>query len=100
MQKERYGYWVGGVNARRDLNVQEHLIWEIVKRAKSEGFKKLDLGEPTQRTSLFKAKFDPVLEPYCTVERMDTLYNSVNFARKKLSRAKKHVSNALLGAHL
>jgi predicted N-acyltransferase len=100
MQKERYGYWIGGVNARKDLNVQEYLIWELVKQAKSEGFKKLDLGGGVEHISRFKSKFDPVLEPYCTVEKRDTLYNSVNFARKKLSGAKKLVSNALPGAHL
>jgi lipid II:glycine glycyltransferase (peptidoglycan interpeptide bridge formation enzyme) len=72
MQKERYAYWIGGVNVRKDLHVQEYLMWEVIKRAKSEGFKKLDLGEPTQRTSRFKAKFDPVLEPYCFVEKTDT----------------------------
>ena len=44
MQKERYGYWIGGVNARKDLGVNDYLMWEVVQRAKSEGFKKLDLG--------------------------------------------------------
>ena len=29
----------------RTCSVNEYLIWEVVKRAKSEGFKKLDLGE-------------------------------------------------------
>jgi len=95
MQKERYGYWIGGVNARKDLSVQEYLIWEIVKQAKSDGFKKLDLGEPTQRTSRFKAKFDPVLEPFCFVQKTDTAGKPVYFAWKKLSQAKKRVSYAL-----
>ena len=44
MQKERYCYWIGNANARKDLGVNEYLIWEVIKRAKSEGFKKLDLG--------------------------------------------------------
>jgi hypothetical protein len=100
MQKERYGYWIGGVNARKDLNVQEHLVWEIIQRAKLEGFKKLDLGEPTQRTSLFKSKFDPVLEPYCIVERMNTLAEIDDFVYKTLSKAKTLASHALRRAHL
>jgi hypothetical protein len=99
MQKERYCYWIGGVNVRKDLSVQEYLIWEIVKRAKSEGFKKLDLGEPTQPTSRFKSKFDPVLEPFCFVERTNTRGKPVYFAYQKLSRAKKLVSGALPRAH-
>jgi hypothetical protein len=85
MQKERYGYWIGNVNARKDLSVNDYLIWELVKRAKSEGFKKLDLGAGgTETLSRFKSKFDPVLEPYCIVKKSDTRYTISNFAYKKL----------------
>ena len=83
MQKERYGYWIGNVNARKDLSVTDYLIWEVVQRAKSEGFKKLDLGETDARLSRYKAKFDPVLEPFCFVEKTDTLGKTVNFAYEK-----------------
>jgi hypothetical protein len=110
MQKERYGYWIGGVNALRDVGVNEYLIWEVVKRAKSEGFKKLDLGESDARISQYKVKFDPVLEPICYVERIDTLGKAVFFAHnklvwtmpwtKKLRWAKKLVSGALPRVHL
>jgi len=30
MQKERYGYWIGNVNARKDLSVTDYLIWEVI----------------------------------------------------------------------
>jgi hypothetical protein len=99
LQKERYCYWIGGVSARKDLSVQEYLLWEIVQRAKSEGFKKLDLCEPTQPTSRFKSKFDPVLEPFCFVERTNTRGKPVYFAYQKLSWAKKLISGALPRAH-
>jgi len=89
MQKERYGYWIGNVNARRDLSVTDYLIWEVIRRAKSEGFKKLDLGEGDARVSPYKVKFDPVLEPFCFVERIDTLVKTLNFAWKTLGWAKK-----------
>jgi hypothetical protein len=88
MQKERYGYWIGGVNARKDLNVNDYLTWEIAKRAKSEGFKKLDLGPSDQRLLRYKTKFDPVLEPFLVVERTDTLAKIGDFAYKKLSAAR------------
>jgi hypothetical protein len=91
MQKERYGYWIGGVNARKDLNVQEYLIWEIIQRAKSEGFRKLDLGPPTQRTSLFKSKFNPVLEPFCIVEKDDALGKIARFTYPMLVGARLRV---------
>jgi hypothetical protein len=107
MQKERYGYWIGNVSARRDLSVTDYLIWELVKRAKSDGFKKLDLGETDSRLSRYKAKFDPVLEPFCYVWKTDTLGKAVNFAfkkkeswGKKVSWAKKQVSDAFPRAHL
>ncbi len=54
--------------------MNEYLDWEVAKRAKSEGFKKLDLGAGVENLSIYKAKFDPVLEPYCIVERTDTLW--------------------------
>jgi hypothetical protein len=76
MQKERYGIWIGLVNARKDLHVNEYLVWEIVRRAKSEGFKKLDLGEDDNRLFRYKTKFDPVLDPFWTLDKADTLYNS------------------------
>jgi len=99
MQKERYSWWIGGASARKDLSVNDYLIWEIVQRAKSEGFKKLDLGESDARISPYKAKFDPVLEPFCFVERANTRGKPVYFAYQKLSWAKKLVSGALPGAH-
>jgi hypothetical protein len=100
MQKERYCAWIGGVNARKDtLSVNEYLIWELVQRAKSEGFKKLDLGEPDARISSNKAKFDPVLEPFCFVERTNTKGKPVYFAYQKLSGAKKLISGAISRAH-
>ena len=90
MQKERYCFWIGNVSARKDLSGNDYLIWEVVKRAKSEGFKKLDLGESDARLVRYKAKFDPVLEPFCGVERTDTLGKTFNFAfNKKGGLAKK-----------
>jgi hypothetical protein len=106
-RKERYGYWIGNVNARKDLSVTDYLIWGVVRRAKSEGFKKLDLGPSDARLARYKAKFNPVLEPFCFLERTDTLGKTVNFAfkkkeswAKKLTGAKKLVSDALPRAHL
>ncbi len=71
MQKERYAIWIGLVNPSKVRGVTEYLVWEVVKRAKSEGFKKLDLGEPGP--ARFKSKFDPVLEPFCYVSKSDAL---------------------------
>ena len=83
MQKERYGLWIGMVNVRKDLQVIEYLNWEIVKRAKSEGFKKLDLGVSDAGPARYKSKFNPSLEPFWTLNKTDMLHK-IYFAYKKL----------------
>jgi hypothetical protein len=83
MQKERYGYWIGLVNASKFRGVNEYLLWEVVRGAKSKGFKKLDLGPSDAGPSLFKSKFDPVLEPFWSLKKTDTLHK-IYFAYKKL----------------
>ena len=84
LREERYAHWIGNVNARRDLGgVNEYLVWEIVQRAKSNGFKKLDMGTSNERLSPFKSKFNPVLEPYCYVEKSDALGKISKFACSK-----------------
>jgi lipid II:glycine glycyltransferase (peptidoglycan interpeptide bridge formation enzyme) len=100
MQKERYCYWIGNVSARKDLSVNDYLMWEVIQQAKSEGFKKLDLGGATKRLSRFKSKFDPVLEPYCIVERRDMLRKIGDFANKTLNEAKMLALHSLRRAHL
>jgi hypothetical protein len=84
MQKERYGYWIGNVNVRKDLSVTDYLIWEVARRAKSEGFKKLDLGEGD--FSVYKAKFDPLLEPFWSLRKADVLYETGLRVKQSLRR--------------
>jgi lipid II:glycine glycyltransferase (peptidoglycan interpeptide bridge formation enzyme) len=85
LREDRYAYWIGGVNARRDLRTNEFLVWEVIQHAKSEGFKTLDLiGADSQRLSTFKSKFDPVLEPYCYVEKTDALGKMAKFVYARL----------------
>jgi predicted ATP-grasp superfamily ATP-dependent carboligase len=53
--------------------------------AKSEGFKTLDLtGADSQRLSMFKSKFDPVLEPFCYVDKTNALGKIAKFVFTKL----------------
>jgi Acetyltransferase (GNAT) domain len=89
MQKERYGAWIGGFSARRELGVNEYLDWEVAKRAKSEGFKKLDLGSSDEGPDRYKAKFDPLLEPFWTLEKTDALYRIGLRAMRSLRGLKK-----------
>jgi len=93
LQKERYHWWIGGVNIRKDLSAVDYLIWEIAKRAKSEGFKKLDLGEDVPCLS-YKTKFDPILEPFLTLKKADMLYKSGLKVKQILRWRPKHESSS------
>ena len=86
LREDRYGYWIGNVNARRDLSTNDFLIWEVIQHAKSEGFKTLDLFGmfDSQSLSSFKLKFDPMLEPYCYVDKADALGKIALFVDSKL----------------
>jgi hypothetical protein len=88
LREGRYGYWIGNVNARKDLSTNEFLIWEVIQHAKSEGFKTLDLigADGPQRLNMFKSKFDPALEPYCYVEKTDALGRTALFVYSKYSK--------------
>jgi lipid II:glycine glycyltransferase (peptidoglycan interpeptide bridge formation enzyme) len=83
MQKEQYAVWIGGSSANRGLSVNEYLDWEVVQRAKSEGFKKLDLGVWDVGFSPYKAKFDPMVEPFCSLNKTDMLYK-IYYVYKKI----------------
>ena len=87
MQKERYGLWIGMVNVRKDLQANEYLIWEIVKRAKSEGFKRLDLGVSDAGPARYKSKFNPILEPFWTLNKTDTRHKIYSAYKKLRSRS-------------
>jgi type IV secretory pathway protease TraF len=91
LREDRYGYWIGNVNARRDLSTNEFLVWEVIQHAKSKGFKKLDLFGMLDPESLsrFKSKFDPVLEPFCSVDKTDALYKIYSLVYSKLSMPRK-----------
>ena len=86
LHEDRYGYWIGNVNARKDLRTNEFLIGGVIQHAKSEGFATLDLIDAMDPPSLarFKSKFDPVLEPYCAVDKANALGKTVRFGYGKL----------------
>jgi lipid II:glycine glycyltransferase (peptidoglycan interpeptide bridge formation enzyme) len=83
MQKEQDAVWIGGARSDWDFSVNEYLDWEVVQRAKSEGFKKLDLGVWDVGFSPYKAKFDPMVEPFCTLNKTDKLYK-IYYVYKKI----------------
>jgi len=89
MQKERYGLWIGMVNVRKDLQLIEYLDWKIVKRAKSEGFKKLYLGACDAGPAQYKSKFNSLLEPFWTLNKRTrctrSILHTISFGVDKVS---------------
>jgi hypothetical protein len=84
--EDRYGLWIGGVNARKNLKTDEFHLWEVIQHAKAEGFKTLELGGVGPKSlSMHKSKFDPVLEPNCYVEKTDALGKIAGFVYTKLA---------------
>ena len=81
------GRWMGGVRTDRgaELPTNDLLDWHVMADGLERGLSTYDLvGGQTQRINRYKAKFDPTLVPYYSIERskwgMGTiahLYNAV-----------------------
>ncbi len=81
------GRWMGGVRTDRDVDVplNDLLDWTIMRDAHDRGLETYDLvGGETRRINRYKAKFNPDLESYYSLERgswsmrtLAHLYNSV-----------------------
>ena len=95
IQKERYAFWIGGVNVSNGPGVNEYIDWEVVKKAKLEGFKKLDFGGGARNLSMYKSKFDPVLEPFWTLKKADTLYK-IGLRVKQSLRRRTYANRAIV----
>lgn len=69
--------WMGGIKtqALRNLKIytNEYMIWESIKKAKNDGYKKFDWGGGTKTISQFKSKFNPTLETNFTLYKRDNL---------------------------
>ena len=81
------GRWMGGVRTDRDTDIPTNdlLDWAVMADARDRGLSTYDLvGGQTRRINRYKAKFNPSLVPYYSIERgkwgMGTLahlYNAV-----------------------
>lgn len=61
--KDRFTHWLGNVRATEVTGVNEYINWELIKMAKTNGYKKFVIsGAGTRRLCQFKSKFNPSLE--------------------------------------
>ncbi len=87
--KNRLVFWKGWVSLDKSIHSNEYLTWEFIKKAKSEGFTKLEIqGANTKRLCLFKSKFNPSLEMSFSLYKKDSFgklaeWAYLNFMKKK-----------------
>jgi hypothetical protein len=70
----RFMFWMGWVNLDKKIHGNEYATWEFLKMKKEEGYSEFEIaGGNTRRLCLFKSKFNPDLEFYYTIEKMNSL---------------------------
>ena len=95
--KKHYISWIGNVAMQKDLNVNEFFYWEMIKKAKSEGYRTFEnYGTIDKRLNNFKSKFNPTLEPCFYVVKKDGLYRTVELSYNAVSRVA-NVPKAIMG---
>lgn len=71
---QRLVFWKGGVNLNKEIHSKEFLTLELIKKAKEERFRELELqGANIERIARYKSKFNPRIEQSFTIEKADLL---------------------------
>jgi lipid II:glycine glycyltransferase (peptidoglycan interpeptide bridge formation enzyme) len=84
--KKHYMSWMGNVAMQKKLNVNEYFYWEMIKKAKAEGYERHEnYGTINLRLNVFKSKFNPTLEPCFYVEKKDGIYSAVEFCYNRVT---------------
>lgn len=87
---ERVVAWMGGVNLDRQVHSGEYSTWELIKKAKADGFASFELqGANTKNICLYKSKYNPSLEQYYTVQKKDLLGKSADWAYQRFIKKRK-----------
>lgn len=84
---DRIARWQGGVRTDVDVDVavNDVLDWTVMRTAKARGVSTYDLvGAENERINTYKAKFNPELRPYYSVERGSTAVNVAAHVYKRL----------------
>jgi hypothetical protein len=65
----RFMLWMGIARAKEHAN--EFLIWKVMEKARSEGFKKFEIaGADEEHLNQFKSRFSPSLETWYRISKM------------------------------
>lgn len=83
--KENYMFWIGGISTTRDIPANEYIKWELIKKAKEEGFTRAELqGASIKHLCSFKSKFNPELESSYYLSRKDALGTMAEWAYRNI----------------
>jgi lipid II:glycine glycyltransferase (peptidoglycan interpeptide bridge formation enzyme) len=85
--RKRCTGWMGApaANDRKDIN--EYMLWELIKKAREEGFIAYEnLGADEKRLNPFKSKFNPSLTPYFYMVKRDGLYRTASNTSEILTK--------------
>jgi hypothetical protein len=88
-----YGYrkcymgWMGAGAVKKNMDVNEFMIWSMIKKAKEDGYEEFEnAGADERRLNPFKVKFNPSLMPYYFIIKKDALYRTASNASEMLER--------------
>ncbi|HTX44320.1 MAG TPA: GNAT family N-acetyltransferase, partial [Methanocella sp.] len=85
----RFMFWMGWVNLDKKIHSNEYATWEFLKMKKEEGYKEFEIaGGNTRRLCLFKSKFNPALQYFYTIEKMNGLGTLAEWAYLNLFKRK------------
>jgi Acetyltransferase (GNAT) domain len=80
--------WMGATTSTNGLTANEYMIWEILKMAKSEGYKMFEnIGADEKRLNHAKTKFNPTLVPCFYIYKKDMLYKTAKYSMTRLEEA-------------
>jgi hypothetical protein len=85
--RKRCTAWMGAPAADDRKDINEYMLWEIIKKSREEGFTVYEnLGADEKRLNPFKSKFNPSLTPYYYMVKRDRLYRTASNTSEMLTR--------------
>lgn len=82
--------WMGNTAARGGLSSNEYMVWELLQKAKQDGYKTFEnTGADEKRLNLSKTKFNPVLVPWFYIYKRDAWYKTAKYGQTTLEKIKR-----------
>ncbi len=79
--------WMGNASAKEGININEYLLWEVMKKSRAAGYRIFEnLGADELRLNNFKTKFNPTLVPYFYAIKKDRRFRAASYGSEKLAR--------------